>query len=166
MPRPQPIVPGPGQESVWDYPRPPRVDRCISPVRIVFADETIALTSRALRVLETSHPPTYYIPAADITPGALHPSRRRPTVCEWKGIALALDVRAAGEVAQDAAWTYPKPSAGYEMLAEHVAFYCALMDECWVGDELAAPQPGHFYGGWVTSSVVGPFKGMPGSHGW
>jgi hypothetical protein len=102
--------------------------------------------------------------------GRYHPGGSAPVSTPadslWKGIALALDVRAAGEVAQDAAWTYPKPSAGYEMLAEHVAFYCALMDECWVGDELAAPQPGHFYGGWVTSSVVGPFKGMPGSHGW
>lgn len=166
MRRPTPIVPDQGQESVWDYPRPPRVEPVTAVIRIVLAGEVIALTNKAYRVLETSHPPTYYLPPGDIAPDALHPSRSRPTVCEWKGIALTFDVRGGGELMRDGAWAYPRPSAGYEEIADHVAFYCSLMDECWVGDVMAAPQPGHFYGGWVTPDVVGPFKGVPGSHSW
>jgi uncharacterized protein (DUF427 family) len=166
MPRPQPIIPEPGQESVWDYPRPPRVEAVPELVRIVFAGQTIVNTARALRILETSHPPTYYVPINDIVTGALRPSGSRPTWCEWKGVAVNFSVYADGEEARDAAWGYPNPTEGYEAIADHVAFYCAQMDECWVGDELATPQPGGFYGGWVTSRVVGPFKGGPGSHGW
>ncbi len=166
MPRPTASVPNPGQESVWDYPRPPRVEPVGDVIRIVLGGETIVLTANAYRVLETSHPPTYYVPTADIAADAIHPSRSRPSVCEWKGIALYFDVRGGGELAHDAAWAYPRPSEGYEAIADHVAFYCFMMDECWVGDAQATPQPGHLYGGWVTSDVVGPFKGIPGSHGW
>jgi uncharacterized protein (DUF427 family) len=166
MPRPLPIVPGPGQESVWEYPRPPRLEALTTPIRIVFAGQTIVQTTSALRVLETSHPPTYYLPVSDVVPGVLRPSGSRPTWCEWKGVAVHFSVCADDEEVRDAAWGYPNPSPGFEAITSHVAFYCAFMDECWVGDELATPQPGGFYGGWVTSTVVGPFKGGPGSHGW
>jgi uncharacterized protein (DUF427 family) len=166
MMRPQPITPGPGQESVWDYPRPPRLEQTTKRIRILFGEETIADTTRAYRVLETSHPPTYYLPPADISPDALKPSGTRPSWCEWKGVALYYSVHGGGYDVPDAAWTYPDQSRGFREIADHVAFYCALMDECWVGDELAVPQPGGFYGGWVTSDVVGPFKGVPGSGGW
>lgn len=166
MPRPHAVVPGPDQESVWDYPRPPRVEPVAAVIRIVLGGETIALSAKSFRVLETSHPPTYYLPLTDIADDALHPSRSRPTVCEWKGIALSFDVRGGGEIAHNAAWAYPRPAVGYELIADHVAFYCSQMDECWVGEALASPQPGHLYGGWITPDVVGPFKGVPGSYRW
>lgn len=163
--RPSRIPPGPGQESVWDYPRPPALARVARPVRVVLAGVTVAATRRALRVLETSHPPNYYVPPDDIDPASLEPSERR-SFCEFKGLARYWTVTAGERVETDAAWSYPDPSPGFEALAHHVAFYAGRMDECWVGDELVVPQPGGFYGGWVTSSVVGPFKGGPGSMGW
>jgi uncharacterized protein (DUF427 family) len=166
MPRPQPLPIGPGQESVWDYPRPPRVEPVSQVIRIVLAGETIVETSGAFRVLETSHPPTYYLPPRDIVPGVLHPSGSRPSVCEWKGVAIYFNVVASGEEMPNAAWAYPHPTPAFAHMADHVAFYCSMMDECWVGNELATPQPGGFYGGWVTSNIIGPMKGGPGSHGW
>jgi uncharacterized protein (DUF427 family) len=164
--RPQPATPGPGQESVWDYPRPPRLERVNQRIRVVFGGQTIASSLRTFRVLETSHPPTYYLPPEDIIDGALQPSGTRPSWCEWKGVAVYFTVVGGDYEATDAAWAYPQPSVGFTDMADHVAFYCSLMDECWVGDEQATPQPGGFYGGWVTSQVVGPFKGVPGSRGW
>jgi uncharacterized protein (DUF427 family) len=166
MPRPQPITPGPGQESVWDYPRPPRLERVTQVIRVVLGGETIAETVNAFRVLETSHPPTYYLPPRDILPDALRPSGMRPTVCEWKGVAVYFNAIGGGEEMDNAAWAYPHPTPPFAAMAEHVAFYCSSVDECWVGDELVTPQPGGFYGGWVTSNIVGPMKGVPGSHGW
>ena len=163
--RPRRIEPGPGQESVWDYPRPPRVERVARSVRVVFGGVTIADTQSAWRVLETSHPPVYYIPPADVAAGA-HVATARGSFCEWKGAAVYYTVRGGGREAPDAAWGYPNPTRGFEPIRGHVAFYAGPMDACWVGDERVTPQPGGFYGGWITSKVAGPFKGGPGSRGW
>lgn len=150
--------PGPGQESVWDYPRPPLVQPTGRHLQVVFAGTLIAETRRGLRVLETSHPPVYYIPLTDIQPDILEASGRS-TFCEFKGEARYYRVCVGGAVAEDAAWALHAPSHGYEDLAGHVAFYPRLMDECRVDGEVVVPQPGRFYGGWITSDVVGPFKG-------
>lgn len=158
-------IPGPGQESVWDYPRPPLLQSTAARVTIMLGGQVVADTTRAFRVLETSHPPTYYVPPEDIVAAALAPTAHG-SYCEWKGQAVYWSVRAADRVERDAAWSYPTPSRGFEAMAEHVAFYCALMDRCTVAGELAVPQPGGFYGGWVTSAVAGPFKGIPGSWSW
>jgi uncharacterized protein (DUF427 family) len=165
MQRPQRIPPGPGQESVWDYPRPPRVEPVAKRIRVVFNGETIADTTRAYRVLETSHPPTYYLPLDDIRADALVPVQRQ-TFCEFKGLASYFDVQVGDRVARAAAWTYRSPSPGYEAIADHVAFYPSRMDACYVDDERVEAQPGDFYGGWVTRDIVGPFKGSPGTAGW
>ena len=159
------VPPGPGQESVWDYPRPPRVEDCPKPVTITFNGVVIADTRRAKRVLETSHPPVYYIPRADIRPDALVPSRRS-SFCEFKGRAGYVSVRVGDKLAEDVGWFYPDPAAGFEPIRDHVAFYAGPMDACTVGGEVVTPQPGGFYGGWVTADVFGPFKGGPGTAGW
>jgi uncharacterized protein (DUF427 family) len=165
-PRPVRIEPGPGQESVWDYPRPPRVEPVPERIRVVVDGVDIASSSRALRVLETAGAPVYYVPPADVRQDLLEPAGRG-TVCEWKGAASYWTVRMpGGRSIPSAAWSYEQPLPGYEAIAGHLAFYAWAVDEAWVGDELATPQPGHFYGGWVTSRVVGPFKGGPGSLGW
>jgi len=146
---------------VWDYPRPPLVQPSSRAIEVVFAGTKIADSRRALRVLETSHPPVYYIPLRDIMPDVLETSSR-VSYCEFKGEARYYRVRVGNTVAEDAAWTYEAPAYGYEELVGHVAFYPQLMDECRVGGEVAIPQPGRFYGGWITSDIVGPFKGDPG----
>ncbi|MGI9119056.1 MAG: DUF427 domain-containing protein [Acidimicrobiales bacterium] len=153
------------QESVWDYPRPPALEPVAPRIRVVLAGIVIADSTRALRVLETSHPPNYYLPPDDVDGSHLR-ARSRQSFCEFKGVARYWSVEVDGRQEVDAAWSYPQPSPGYEALAHHVAFYPGRMDQCWVGDEQASPQPGDFYGGWVTPSVVGPFKGVPGSMGW
>ena len=161
-----PIAPGPGQESVWDYPRPPRVDSSGEHVLVRFGGAVVCDTRAPIRVLETSHPPTYYLPVADFASGALRPAEGR-SLCEWKGWAAYFDVVGGdGRVAEAAAWGYPEPLPGFEPLRDHVAVYAAAMDACVVDGELVEPQPGAFYGGWITSRVVGPFKGVPGSMGW
>jgi uncharacterized protein (DUF427 family) len=152
-------------ESVWDYPRPPLVEPSPRDLRVVFAGATIAATRHSLRVLETSHPPVYYIPLADILPDVLMPNPRR-TWCEFKGEAAYFDVVCNGQAATAAAWHYPRPAAGYEALAGHVAFYPARMEACSVDGERVQAQEGDFYGGWITSHVTGPFKGRPGTRGW
>lgn len=157
--------PGPNQESVWDYPRPPHVEPVPQRLRVVFAGETIAETTRGLRVLETSHPPTYYIPPDDIREGVLQPSSRT-TQCEWKGRAVYFDAEVNGRRAEQAGWAYPDPRPRYEALKDHVAFYPSRMDACYVGDEQVQAQKGDFYGGWITQNLVGPFKGGPGTWGW
>lgn len=163
--RPQPDQPGPGQESVWDYPRPPRLEPTVSLVEVVLGGETVARTSRALRVLETSHPPTYYIPVEDFTAGSLVPAEGG-SFCEWKGTAAYFDVHGGGVVARRAAWHYPHPTSAFAELVGHVAVYPASVDRCLVDGEVVRPQPGGFYGGWVTSKVVGPFKGSPDTQLW
>ncbi|WP_237481555.1 DUF427 domain-containing protein [Lichenibacterium dinghuense] len=162
---PKRIEPGPGQESVWDYPRPPRLERVPERIRILFAGEVLADTVAAWRVLETSHPPTYYLPPGDIAAGALRPAGGG-SVCEWKGRAAYHDVVLGGRRAERVAWSYPDPTPPFAPIAGHVAFYAGPMDACLVGDEAAEPQPGGFYGGWLTRRIVGPVKGGPGSWGW
>ena len=152
-------------ESVWDYPRPPRVETSQKLVRVEFAGEVIAETTRAYRVLETSHPPVFYIPLEDVRGEFLRPSRRR-TYCEFKGEAGYYDLVAGGREVREAAWYYPEPSARYEALRGHVAFYPGRVDAAWVGDEQVTPQEGDFYGGWITDEIEGPFKGGPGTRGW
>jgi uncharacterized protein (DUF427 family) len=159
------VVPGPGQESVWDYPRPPRVEPALTRVRVEFEGVTIADTTHALRVCETSSPPGYYIPPADILLAHLEPSERT-SFCEWKGVASYWSVRVGARVAKDAAWSYSDPDEGFETIRGYIAFYPRRMDACWVGADRVTPQPGFYYGGWVTPNLVGPFKGAPGSEGW
>ena len=163
--RPKPDRPGPGQESVWSYPRPPRLEASPALVEITFDGMLLVRTSRSLRVLETSHPPVHYVPLADVAEGALRPSARR-SWCEWKGEAAYFDVVGLGRTEEAVAWTYPDPTAAFSQLVDHVAFYPGRMDACWLDGEQVTAQPGDFYGGWLTSKVVGPFKGDPGTWGW
>ncbi|GAA1903117.1 DUF427 domain-containing protein [Lapillicoccus jejuensis] len=177
--RPVPITPGPGQESVWAYPRPPRVEPVTVRLTVELAGVVVADTDRcsgegpaevAHRVLETSHPPTYYLPASAFAPGTLRPASGS-SYCEWKGVAsyadlVVTDVGGASVVARRAAWGYPDPTTGYDVLLGQWAVMPAAVDRCTVGGETVVPQEGGFYGGWVTSAVVGPFKGGPGSMGW
>lgn len=157
--------PAPGQESVWDYPRPPRLEQTSKRIEVWFAGEKIADSRQAWRVLETSHPPVYYLPPGDVNMAALTPASGT-SICEWKGSAAYFDLTLGETSAQRAAWTYPTPLPDFTPIANHIAFYPAAMDECRVDGERVQPQPGTFYGGWVTSDIVGPFKGEPGSQGW
>jgi uncharacterized protein (DUF427 family) len=152
------IEPGPGQESVWDYPRPPRLEDSPKHIQVIFNGVIIADTTHAKRVLETSHPPVYYIPPEDIKMEYLQKTSRS-TYCEWKGGASYYTVRVGSEVSPNAAWYYPKPTPGFESMTNYVAFYVQRMEKCLVDDEIAEPQPGDFYGGWVTKDIVGPIKG-------
>jgi uncharacterized protein (DUF427 family) len=145
-------------ESVWDYPRPPRVEPSERRIRVVLGGETIVDTGRSQRVLETSHPPVFYVTPEDVAPGVLEPAGGRTTFCEWKGVASYLDAVAAGVRAERAAWTYPDPLPGFEQLRDAIAFYPGRVDACFVDDERVEPQPGDFYGGWITSGIQGPFK--------
>jgi uncharacterized protein (DUF427 family) len=153
------------RESVWDYPRPPQVQLSSRRIRVQFAGELIADTQRAMRVLETSHPPAYYIPRVDVRADLLFLSSHR-TFCEFKGLASYWTLRVRDKISADAAWSYERPSPGYEAIRGHLAFYVARVDECFVDDERAHAQPGNFYGGWLTSEIIGPFKGDPGSETW
>jgi uncharacterized protein (DUF427 family) len=159
------IEPQAGQESVWDYPRPPRVEPTNKRVKIVLNGETIAESDRAYRVLETSHPPAYYIPQEDVNMDYLHKNSRR-TVCEFKGAATYWDVQVGDKQAGNAGWSYDSPRPGFEDIQGYITFYASKMDACYVDDEQVQPQEGDFYGGWITSDVVGPFKGGPGTWGW
>jgi uncharacterized protein (DUF427 family) len=159
------IEPGPGQESVWDYPRPPRVEETSRHIRVVFNGNVIAETRCAKRVLETSHPPVYYIPPEDVKMEYLRRASRT-SYCEWKGRAVYYTVSVGDKQAENAAWYYPDPAPGFEAIKEHLAFYPQLMDACYVDGERVKAQAGGFYGGWITSDIVGPFKGEPGTWGW
>ena len=161
----QRVEPGPGQESVWDYLRPPRLERTDKKVKVVFGGVTIAYTTRALRVLETSHPPVYYVPPEDVRMEHLRPAEGG-SFCEWKGRASYCDLLTEERVERRAAWYYPDPVPAYREIKDHVAFYPSRMDACWVGGEKVRAQDGDFYGGWITPDVVGPFKGAPGTLGW
>jgi len=163
--KPKAVKPQPGQESVWDYPRPPRLERTSKRVEVIFNGTTIADSKMAWRVLETSHPPVYYIPLYDIGAAYLQPAMGG-SWCEWKGQAAYYDVLAGGETAVRAAWTYKNPTASFAGIKDHVAFYAWAMERCLVDGELVKAQPGNFYGGWITADIVGPFKGEPGSSGW
>lgn len=150
---------------MWDYPRPPAVEPTAQRVRIELAGVVLLDSTRALRVLETSHPPVYYLPYDDVLAGALTPTSRH-SFCEFKGSAAYYRVSAGDRQEVDAAWHYPRPAPGYELLAGHVAFYPGRMDRVTVDGEPVQAQEGGFYGGWVTAAVVGPFKGGPGTAGW
>ena len=152
-------------ESVWDYPRPPRLERTDALLEVVLGGEVVASTTDGWRVLETSHPPTYYLPADAFVDGALRPTAGS-SFCEWKGRRPTSTWSPARESRPRAAWTYDAPTPGFDPIAGAVAVMAALVDECRVDGEAVTPQPGGFYGGWITSSVTGPFKGVPGSHGW
>jgi uncharacterized protein (DUF427 family) len=153
------------KESVWDYPRPPRVEPSSRHICVVFGGVTIADTNEAVRVLETSHPPVYYIPPRDVRREFLFPASRQ-SYCEFKGTAQYWTVRVNDREAVNGAWSYPSPRKGYEAIRDHLAFYAALMDACYMDDEKVEPQAGGFYGGWITSDVGGPFKGEQGTEGW
>ena len=163
--RPQPAPAGQDQESVWAYPRPAIAEPTARRLRIVHRGVTVAETVNGVRTLETSHPPTYYFPRQDVNPAVLRPVDHR-SFCEWKGWAAYYDVEVAGERAPAAAWSYPAPTAGFVLLKDHLAFYAAPFDDCTVDGEQVTPQPGGFYGGWITSREAGPFKGVPGSQFW
>ena len=163
--RPKRTRPRPGQESVWDYPRPPRLERVARQIRIEFGGKLIVDAEWAWRVLETSHPPTYYIPPEFIGMQFLRHASAG-SHCEWKGKARYYHVEAGGRVAENAAWCYPHPTAAFRAMKDCVAFYAGPMDLCTVDGEAVKPQPGGFYGGWITSDIVGPFKGDPGTWAW
>ncbi len=162
---PIPIPPQPGQESVWDYPRPARLEDTDKQLRVIFNGVTIAETHSAKRVLETSHPPVYYIPAADIKLEHLIETARR-TWCEWKGWSTYYDISVGDRQVANAVWRYIDPTPNFVGIRDSYSFYASLMDACYVNDELVAPQQGDYYGGWITVDIVGPFKGEPGTRGW
>ncbi len=149
-------------ESVWDYPRPPRLEAVPERIRIVHAGRTLADTTQALRILETSHPPVYYIPPADIDLTQLTRSPAGQSFCEFKGLASYWNLPGIA----NAAWSYAQPAPPYAALANHLAFYASKVDECWVDEERVLAQAGDFYGGWITSNLRGPFKGAPGTRHW
>jgi uncharacterized protein (DUF427 family) len=153
-------------ESVWDYPRPPRLEATGRRIVVRFGGRTIVDTARGYRVLETSHPPAYYVPRGDVAADVLERVAGRRSFCEWKGIATYWTVRAGGRVAEAAAWSYEDPTPGFADIAGCVSFYASRMDACLVDGERVQAQAGDFYGGWITSDVVGPFKGGPGTAGW
>lgn len=157
--------PGLGQESVWDYPRPPRVEASAGHVQVIFGGAVIADTRRAQRVLETSHPPVYYIPRDDVRMEHLAASARG-SYCEFKGQASYFTLRHGERTEAAAAWSYEDPDPAFEAIRNHIAFYPSRMDECRVDGERVTAQPGDFYGGWITPNIVGPFKGGAGTLGW
>jgi uncharacterized protein (DUF427 family) len=162
-PIPEPIAPG--QESVWDYPRPPAIRASDEEIIVILGGVEICETRTSLRILETGHPPTYYLPRSAFVEGSLRRSRGM-TFCEWKGRAAYLDVIGGSKVASRGAWYYPHPNFRFAAIHDHVGLYAGAMDECLVDGERVVPQPGGFYGGWITSTVSGPFKGSPGTDAW
>ena len=158
-------------ESVWDYPRPPRLEPVTSHLRAVHRGVLLAETRRGFRVLETSHPPVFYFPSVDVRLELFQPSDRRQSFCEFKGLARywSLVLEATGQepvIVPDVAWSYPEPSPAFRPLRDHLAIYASRVDECYVDGERVQAQEGDFYGGWITSRVKGPFKGAPGTRGW
>ena len=165
MKRPTPDPVGPGQESVWDYPRPPILDPTTEHVVVTFTGAKIAESRRPVRVLETSHAPVYYLPPKDVRTDLLEPIDRR-TFCEFKGAASYADLVVGGRRSPAACWWYDAPTPGFEDIAGWIAFYPSRVDRITVDREVVRPVGGAFYGSWVTSRVVGPFKGGPGTQGW
>ena len=150
---------------MWDYPRPPRVEPSTETVEVRLRGEVVARSTSSLRVLETSHPPAYYLPREAFAPGVLRPVAGT-TFCEWKGVATYFDLVTPTSTAARAAWTYADPTRGFEAIAHHVSVMPGQVEACLVDGEVVRAQEGGFYGGWITDRVVGPFKGGPGSHGW
>ena len=163
--RPPPDPAGPGQESVWSYPRPAIAEISAAHILIEHQGRVIADTQASVRTLETSHPPSYYIPPDAIAPNILRRASGS-SFCEWKGAAIYWDVVIGDAVLPRVGWSYPDPSPAFAILRDHVAFYAAAFDRCSIDGETVVPQPGDFYGGWITANLAGPFKGVPGSMGW
>jgi len=153
-------------EQVWDYPRPPAVVPCERRVRVELGGVVLADSGGALRVLETSHPPTIYVPESDVRGDLVDVGRRPTSWCEFKGAARYVDGIAGGRRTRSIGWTYASPSPGYEALRNHIAFYPGRVDGAWLDDELVEAQPSDFYGGWITADLVGPFKGPAGTLDW
>ncbi|MEM8719910.1 MAG: DUF427 domain-containing protein [Cyanobacteria bacterium P01_G01_bin.39] len=166
MIHPQRIEPKPGQESVWDYPRPPRLEQSSKQIEIIFNQVKIADSGNTYRVLETSHPPSYYIPPNDIQMEYLELVTTGRSFCEWKGLAGYYNVRVEDQQVINAAWYYPQPTTDFLPIQNYVAFYPGKMDACYVDGELVKGQAGGFYGGWITQDIVGPFKGEAGTRSW
>ncbi|HXH78234.1 DUF427 domain-containing protein [Nocardioides sp.] len=160
-----PDAPGPGQESVWDYPRPPRVETSNETIEVWLGGVAVARTQASVRVLETSHPPSYYLPLDAFEPGVLR-AVDGTSFCEWKGVATYYDLVTPSATASRAGWTYAQPTPGFEAIRDHVSIMPGLVEACLVDGEVVRAQEGGFYGGWITDRVVGPFKGIPGSRGW
>lgn len=160
------IQPKPGQESVWDYPRPPLMEPTTKHLKVLFKGYTIAETNRAYRILETSHPPVYYFPPEDIQMNLLSKRIGQQSFCEFKGMANYWNVITDKGEAASIAWSYPNPNVKYTEIKDYLAFYASRVDACYVNEELVQTQEGDFYGGWITSNIVGPFKGGPGTWGW
>ena len=166
MNHPERIEPQPGQESVWDYPRPPHLERSVKQIKVVFNDVAIANSCQTYRVLETSHPPVYYIPTEDVKTEYLHLANAQRSFCEWKGFASYYDLIVGEKQVRNAAWYYAQPTADFAAIKNYIAFYPSKMDACYVDSELVQAQAGDFYGGWITQDIVGPFKGEAGSMYW
>lgn len=158
------VEPGPGQESVWDYPRPPRLEVDAREVVVRVGEVVVARTHRAVRVLETASPPTVYIPREDVVAEYLHPAPGA-SHCEWKGTARYWTVRVGNVVLASVGWSYDDPLPAFEVIRGHLSFYPGRI-ACELGGVRVEPQAGGFYGGWVTPEIVGPFKGGPGTGGW
>lgn len=165
LPHPKPDPVGTGQESVWDYPRPAICERANRHIQIIHRGVTLADSRNALRTLETSHPPTYYIPPADIAMDHIAANPHR-SLCEWKGQARYHDVVIGEERLEGIAWSYADPTPAFAPIRDHLAFYAAPFDQCLIDGEQVTPQPGGFYGGWISQYEAGPFKGIPGSRFW
>ena len=157
-------APGPGQESVWDYPRPPTIEVDSRSILVTIGDTTIAETSRAFKVMETASPPTFYIPLSDFKDVLLIPAGGG-SVCEWKGLAKYFDIKTGDRLVTAAAWTYPSPSPAFSQITDCIGLYPSKV-KAYLDGEPVQPQHGAFYGGWVTNEIVGPFKGLPGTSGW
>ena len=164
-PNPSHPQPGPSQESVWDYPRPPRLETVDETLRVIVGGETIAATRNGYRVLETSHPPVYYFPPNNVQRHLLT-ATSLTSFCEFKGVATYWTLVVGSRRIQNAAWSYINPTKRFQPIKDCFAFYASRVDACWVGDEHVRAQEGDFYGGWITSRIVGPFKGGPGTRGW
>jgi uncharacterized protein (DUF427 family) len=162
---PEAVIPAAGQESVWDYPRPPRIEPVSERIVVSFGGVTIADTCRAFRLLETSHPPVYYLPPQDLQLGFIVPAYES-SFCEFKGIASYVSIVVGARRSERAGWCYNTPTAAYAAIAGFVAFYASRVDEALVGDECVVAQAGDFYGGWITARIIGPFKGAAGTRGW
>ncbi|WP_299452616.1 DUF427 domain-containing protein [uncultured Microscilla sp.] len=160
------ITPKPGQESVWDYPRPPKLENTNKTLRVIYNDTVIAQTNQGMRILETSHPPTYYFPPEDVHLEYLELVENKTSFCEYKGAASYYNLRLEGRVVQNVAWFYANPLPKYQALKNHLCFYASKVSACYVNDELVQAQEGDFYGGWITSQIVGPFKGGANTWGW
>ncbi len=165
MMKPNPITPKPGQESVWDYPRPAILQDTNKHLKVICNGIVLAETNKGKRVLETSHPPTYYFPPEDIKLEHLIETPRKIS-CEWKGRYQYYDVKIGDKYIQYAAWRYFEPTPDFVTIQTYYSFSARLMDACYVNDELVTPQSGDFYAGWITADIVGPFKGEPGTWGW